>query len=86
MFAGKTFAGKYPQESKSSSFVVSASEKVLVPGSQSSDGSSSLKGKFEAADLAVEDSLVSASCSALDMNASCNRKTFAESATQELEG
>lgn len=62
MFAGKTFAGKFSQESKSSSFVVGASEKVLVPGSQSSDGSSSLKGKLEAADLAVEDPLVSANC------------------------
>ncbi|KAL8125642.1 hypothetical protein AgCh_013052 [Apium graveolens] len=57
-FSGKTFAGKYSQESKSSSFVVGASEKVLVPGSQS-DGSSSFKGKFEASDLAVEDPLVS---------------------------
>lgn len=65
LFVGKNFAGKSSHESESSSFVVAASEKVLVPGSQS-DGSSSLKEQFEAADLALEDPLVCAySCQLL---------------------
>lgn len=54
----KNFAGKSSHESESSSFVVAASKKILVPDSQS-DGSSSLKEQFKVADLALEDPLAS---------------------------
>lgn len=54
LFVGKIFAGKSSYESDSSSFVVAASEKVLVPGSKT-ESSSSLTEQSEAVDTTLDD-------------------------------
>ncbi|CAK9168096.1 unnamed protein product [Ilex paraguariensis] len=65
-FSGKFFGGKSSYDSDSTSFTIAASEKVLVPGSQS-DGSSSLTKQLEVTDAALEDPLVSNDVDSLKM-------------------
>ncbi|KAM7468289.1 hypothetical protein LguiB_015851 [Lonicera macranthoides] len=63
---GKIFAGKSSYESDSSSVVVAATEKVLVPGSQT-ESSSSLSEQLEAVDTTLDDHQVSTNEDSLKM-------------------